>query len=165
MPIYKNKFARSHTRTTSKTEHDHFEKFKSGWNKLGQKIVLSETMAIFHRNDIDVKERQKQYLHHAKDLFLDIEIVTSTNTKEPLLGKNTFEYCKKMFEELKPKLMSNPQYYEKYVAIVDGVLQDSDDSESELVKRMLKKFSNCEMYIGKITSKLQRGMIESPEQR
>jgi len=61
--------------------------------------------------------------------------------------------------------LKDPKYYEKYVAIVDGILVDSDDVETELVRRMFKKFGNAEMYIGKITPKSQKGMIESPEQR
>jgi len=51
----------------------------------------------------------------------------------------------------------------KYVAFVNGIFQDSSNVEAELVEKMYEKFEDVDMHIGKVTTKIQRGMIESPE--
>lgn len=69
------------------------------------------------------------------------------------------------FKQFLEENLHNLEYMDKYVAFVNGVLQDSSEVEVELVKKMYEKFGDVDMHIGKVSAEIQSGMIESPEPR
>lgn len=139
------------------------DEFGKHWDELGRKIIISEKMLYFHKHFTDTRVVRNQYYLQTAQLLCDLE-----HTDDVLVNKEhaeTFEECKKVFEELKPDLLKKSEYREKYVAIVHGEIHGINSSKIDLVKEMSVNFGNIEMYIGKISTRLERGIIDTPEQR
>jgi hypothetical protein len=74
-----------------------------------------------------------------------------------------FEREKNSFAKLKETLLRDPNYLNRYVAIVDGKVVDSDYDDSILTERLYKKFGYIPLFIGKITPKRRVVELPSPE--
>lgn len=59
--------------------------------------------------------------------------------------------------------LDDPFYKNKFVAFVNGKLQDIGDTESGLVNKMYEQFGDGYMYVGKITDEVETGLIDTPE--
>jgi len=74
-----------------------------------------------------------------------------------------FEREKNSFVKLKEILLSDPAYLNKYVAVVDGKVVDSDYDDSVLAERVYEGFGYIPLFIGKITRQKRVVELPSPE--
>jgi len=88
--------------------------------------------------------------------------------KQPCLEELYKEYISKVqfdkdyeiFRTLKPKLLMDPMYRGKWIAIVNGELIGPSDDDSELSKMINEKYGNVVAYIGRITE--EKEILELP---
>lgn len=66
-------------------------------------------------------------------------------------SEQIFERERDNFLKLKEELLHNQAYLNKYVAIINGKVADSDNDESVLVERVYKRYGYIPLYIGKVT--------------
>lgn len=59
---------------------------------------------------------------------------------------------KNVFLKIKSKLLSNEVYANKFVAVVDGEIVDSDIDRSALVERIYSRFGYIPFYVGQVTT-------------
>lgn len=76
-----------------------------------------------------------------------------------------FETDRKKFLEMRPALLRTPQYVDKYVAVVDGEVVDSDQDKVKLAKRIYSRRGYIPMYIGKVSKEERYCELPSPEKR
>ncbi len=74
-----------------------------------------------------------------------------------------FEMDKKKFLEMRPALLRTPKYVDKYVAVVDGEVADSDKDKVTLAKRIYSRRGYIPMYIGKVSKEERHWELPSPE--
>jgi len=85
-----------------------------------------------------------------------------TKSKRPKY-EEIFEKERASFLKLKKKLIGDPNYRGKYVAIVGGRIVDTDHDKIMLAKRVYNKHGYIPMYIGKVTEKERILEYPSPE--
>ncbi len=66
-------------------------------------------------------------------------------------NEEIFEKERASFFKLKKKLIGDPNYSDKYVAVVGGKIVDTDRDKIPLAKRVYGKHGYIPMYIGKVT--------------
>jgi hypothetical protein len=69
------------------------------------------------------------------------------------------------FLVMKTKLLANPEYREKYVAILQGKVIDSDAKLADLAKRVYAEHGYLPILMTKVTSKIRKFENSSPETR
>ena len=74
-----------------------------------------------------------------------------------------FEKERASFLKLKKKLIGDPNYSDKYVAVVGGKIVDTDRDKIPLAKRVYSKHGYVPMYIGKVTETERTLEYPSPE--
>ena len=85
-----------------------------------------------------------------------------TKSKKPKY-EEIFEKERSAFLKLKKKLIEDPNYSDRYVAIVGGSVIDTDRDKIILAKRVYSKHGYIPMYIGKVTEKERILEYPSPE--
>ena len=70
---------------------------------------------------------------------------------------------KAAFKKFVKNNLHNPEFSNKYVIFAYGDFQDVGNDEFELVDKIYKKFGNIDMYVGRVSQKIQIERIESPE--
>jgi len=85
-----------------------------------------------------------------------------TKSKKPKY-EEIFEKERSAFLKLKKKLIEDPNYSDRYVAIVGGSVVDTDRDKIILAKRVYSKHGYIPMYIGKVTEKERILEYPSPE--
>jgi hypothetical protein len=136
-----------------------------GWSPQDS-ILISFDKGSYNPNDILRVIRSHVGFSAETSVWVSLE----TKEGEPVFHCRRIEHSYVMgnelaFKQFQENNASNPEYYDKYVAFVNGVLQDKDSVKTDLVKRMYEQFGNVEMYVGNMTRKLLRGVLESPEPR
>jgi len=76
---------------------------------------------------------------------------------------NRFEKEKRAFEEMKDKLLRDPNFQGKYVAVVGGKVVDVGEDKIELAKRVYKKYGYIPMFIGFLGKRKRVVEVPSPE--
>jgi hypothetical protein len=74
-----------------------------------------------------------------------------------------FNMEKQAFQKLKPSLLKNPKYKDKFVAIAGGNVVDSDTDKIALVKRVFASRGYAPIYVAKVTTKERVIELPSPE--
>lgn len=139
--------------------------FEKQWDALGRKLVTSEKIRHFRKDNTRQPEIHMEYQRDVNDLidFLGRNMFEPGIVHRHISQSKTPLNDETAFEQFKEKNLYNSKYVDKYVVFVDGVLQDVGNNEVELVKKMHEKFGNIDMYVGKVSQKIRSGMIESPE--
>ena len=86
--------------------------------------------------------------------------MTKTTTS---LSEQIFEREKQAFGRLKVNLLNDPNYLNKFVAVVGGQVVDSDFDESVLAKRVYEKHGYIPIYIEKVELEEEVLEVPSPE--
>ena len=146
----------------TKNMYDRLERFSTEFHKWERKVVFSEKMALSHRSELDFEERKNQYLYEAKSLIVDlgkhdIDIDIKIDIGTTIDNETAFEQFRNMN-------LHNPEYAGKYVGFVNGSFKDADESESKLVERIYSNYGNVEMFVGKVSSKLQEDIVDTPNE-
>ena len=76
-------------------------------------------------------------------------------------SESEFLQNKMTFERLKPKLLKNPSYVGRYVAIVKNEIFESDQSDINLAKKVYDKCGYIPMYVGLVSMKSKKIKIPS----
>ncbi len=79
-----------------------------------------------------------------------------------LTPEQIFEQEKNSFIQWKKRLLNDPSYLNKYVAVVGGKVVDSDFDDGILVERVDKRFGYIPIYIGKIRPEGEKEYEELP---
>ena len=79
---------------------------------------------------------------------------------EKFTSKIQFEANREMFERLKPRLLMDERYRNKWIAIVNGKLIGPSDDDSELSKAVDERYGNVLAYIERIVEKKE--VLELP---
>jgi len=75
----------------------------------------------------------------------------------------SFEKEREAFNRLIVEAIRNPGYANKYIAVVDGLIQGSDYNKENLARRIYKKFGYRPIYVGKVTRTKRTIELSSPE--
>lgn len=86
------------------------------------------------------------------DLSTDIQYKEIVIDIQPLTN---LELEKLTFNKQKSKLMNDPNFQGKYVAVINGKIVDSDLNEAELIKRVYKDNGYISILIDKIEEEVQ----------
>ncbi len=78
-------------------------------------------------------------------------------------NEEVFEKEKISFLKLKKKLIGDPNYSDKYVAVVGGKIVDTDRDKILLAKRVYSRHGYIPMYVGKVTETEKILEYPSPE--
>jgi hypothetical protein len=78
-------------------------------------------------------------------------------------NEEIFEKERTSFLKLKKKLIGDPNYSDKYVAVVGGKIVDTDRDKILLAKRVYSKHGYIPMYVGKVTETERTLEYPSPE--
>lgn len=70
--------------------------------------------------------------------------------------EQVFERERDSFLRMKQRLLNDQAYLDRYVAIINGNVADSDTDKSVLVERVYTKFGYIPLYIGKVTNEQKR---------
>lgn len=111
--------------------------------------------------EIDIVKRRIVGHYHKVTRISLTAISFPTESLSP--SDQTFEREKKSFAELKETLLTDPNYLNKYVALVKGRVVDTDYDDSILAERVYKKFGYIPLFIGKITREDRVVELPSPE--
>ena len=68
-----------------------------------------------------------------------------------------------VFNDFLKNHLDDPKYKNKFVVFVNGKLQDTGNVRSALAKKMYDQFGNVNMYVGKITDRIETVRISTPE--
>jgi hypothetical protein len=78
-------------------------------------------------------------------------------------SEEKFEEEKNAFMQLRAKMLSEPKYANKHVAIVDGKIAGVDSNEGELARRTYGVYGYRPIYIGKIEhNEEEEEQVQSP---
>lgn len=84
--------------------------------------------------------------------------------KEKLVEEDmVFNREKQAFKKLKPSLLRNPEYKNKFVAIAGGIVVDSDIDKVALVKRVFTTRGYAPIYVSKVATARRVIELPSPE--
>jgi len=78
-------------------------------------------------------------------------------------NEEIFEKERASFFKMKKKLIGDPNYSDKYVAVVRGKIVDTDRDKILLARRVYSKHGYIPMYIGKVTETERTLEYPSPE--
>lgn len=85
------------------------------------------------------------------------------NKKEMLIVEQIFERNKNSFNRFKETLLYNKDYANKFIAIIDGKIVDSDYDRSELAERVYTDYGYVPLFIGKVVKQRRYRELPSPE--
>jgi hypothetical protein len=78
-------------------------------------------------------------------------VIISTGAESmPSDPEEKFEREANRFVQLRTSLLGDPHYHNRFVAVLDESMVDSDSNEAELVARVYKTYGYRPLYIGKI---------------
>lgn len=117
----------------------------------GQQAII-----LLPRSSLSEKQREGTITIDASYITWDL----SPNDPSP---DQIFEREKNSFAKLKETLLNDPNYLNKYIAVVGGKVVDSDYDDSVLAERVYKMFGYIPLFIGKITRKERVVELPSPE--
>jgi hypothetical protein len=100
-----------------------------------------------------VKGRLKAHYQLPTQSFV---VASSLTTKAVSPSEQIFEREKDIFLQIKPKLLNDKDYSNKFVAIINGKIADSDSDRSALVERVYSRFGYIPLYIGQVTTTQKR---------
>jgi len=78
---------------------------------------------------------------------------------------DSFEKERGAFLQMRENLLADKNYKDKYVAILNGSVVDSDEDEIKLLKRVYDKFGYVPVYVEKVEKKRRVVEISTPEIR
>ncbi len=84
------------------------------------------------------------------------EIRVLTALKLASTSEQIFEREKDNFLKLKDELLHNQAYLNKYVAIINGKVADSDNDKSVLVERIYANYGYIPVYVGQVAAEQKR---------
>jgi len=90
------------------------------------------------------------------------EYIIEVTTGHPLDSLQKILQEKKIFDTMKPKLLADPNYRDKYVAIYNGQLLDSDSDWATLAERVYHTHGYHPMLIEKVTTKSTKVRLGRP---
>lgn len=88
---------------------------------------------------------------------------TATHDKDSSSADQIYQREKRAFEKLRPELLKDPNYKQKYVAIINGKVVDSDFDETALAIRVYQTHGYISLYAGKVTEEKEYLKLSSPE--
>ncbi|MGA2683256.1 MAG: hypothetical protein ABSF44_15830 [Candidatus Bathyarchaeia archaeon] len=90
-------------------------------------------------------------------------VAYSPSTKSPSASERIFNENKEVFIKLKDGLVQKPEFENKFIAIKDGKMVDSDYDRSILVERLYTKYGYVPLFIGKVVKQEKYKELPSPE--
>ena len=67
------------------------------------------------------------------------------------------------FNEFLKTHLNDPKYKNKFVAFVNGKLQDVGNKKNALIEKIYDKFGNVDMYVDRVTHQKEIILIDTPE--
>ena len=92
-----------------------------------------------------------------------IEVKLTISNKDKSAEPDDVANNKVAFKKFVKNNLHNPEFSNKYVIFAYGNFQDVGNDEFELVDKIYKKFGNIDMYVGRVSQKIQIEKIESTE--
>ena len=89
-------------------------------------------------------------------------MANSSAPKSISASDQIFDRNKNSFVKLKEELLRDEAYVNKFVAIIDGKIVDSDYDRSALVERVYAKCGYLQLFIGKVTKQKRYRRLPSP---
>jgi len=87
------------------------------------------------------------------------------NDKTPVDSADSFDKERGAFLQMKETLLADSSYRDKYVAILNSSVVDSDEDEIKLLKRVYGRFGYLPVYVEKVQDKTRIAEISTPEIR
>jgi hypothetical protein len=117
---------------------------------------------------LTIGSKHSQYLLTWSDFILGKRGRTapppiSAQEEERRMQQVQFARQRVTFLQKKQELLNDPAYRNKFVAVVDGKVVDSDYNDGALAERMYRKFGYIPLYIGKIATEEETFDVPSPE--
>jgi len=106
---------------------------------------------------------KKRLTSHYSILSQPSVIANSLATKSISASEQIFEREKNSFAKLKETLLHDAVYVNKFIAIMDGKIVDSDYDRSALAERVYTKHGYVQLFIGKVTKQKRYRELPSPE--
>lgn len=123
--------------------------------KSRKSVLVSDSDMIWRESDkVDALFQPRQ------EPFIIFKERTLEALYKEFTSKIQFEANREMFERLKPRLLMDDRYRNKWVAVVNGELIGPSDDDSELSRLVDERYGNVPAYIGKIVEKKE--VIELP---
>lgn len=91
------------------------------------------------------------------------ELSYSYTTKPIPAPDQIFEMNKNRFIKLKETLLNKKEFADKFIAIIDGNMVDSDFDRSALAERVYTKYGYVPLFIGKTSKQTRYKELPSPE--
>jgi hypothetical protein len=89
-------------------------------------------------------------------------IANSSGLKPISALDQVFEKNRNSFLKLKEALLSEKDYVNKFIAIIDGEIVDSDYDRSTLAERVYARCGYVQLFIGKVTKQKRYRHLPSP---
>jgi hypothetical protein len=90
-------------------------------------------------------------------------IADSYGTKSISDSEQIFEKNRNSFLKLKETLLQNKEYANKFVAIIEGEIVDSDYDRSKLAERVYARYGYVHLFMGKVVKQKRFRELPSPE--
>jgi hypothetical protein len=87
----------------------------------------------------------------------------SYGTKSISASEQIFEKNRDSFLTMKETLLLNRDYVNKFVAVIDGKIADSDYDRSALAERVYTRYGYIQLFIGKVEQQKRYKELPSPE--
>lgn len=117
--------------------------------KPEKKEILKKIIKKIH----DKTNSNNNLCTKGENLFLK-----STNT---LLKNRNINKDRMVFNNFVKEHIDDPNFKDKYIAIVNGKFEDVGDERIPLIKKIYAKFGKVDMYVGKVTNKKRIVMIDT----
>ena len=127
-------------------------------NELLEKIKILQSEALELQSQ--GKEIEQNQTINSKEINKEAQ-KESFEANNVEITKDEFSEYIITFEKIKPSLLENPLYKNKFVAIVKNEVVDSDQDEEKLAKRIYDKLGYIPMYIGYVSEKTRPAKIPS----
>jgi hypothetical protein len=90
-------------------------------------------------------------------------VVAHTFATKPISASDQiFDANKNSFDKLKEILLEDKEFVNKFVAVIDGEMVDSDFDRSALAERMYAKYGYIPLFIGKVAKGERYRHLPSP---
>ena len=123
--------------------------------KSRKSVLVSDSEIIWRASDkVDALFQPRQ------EPFIMFKERTLKALYEEFTSRKQFEANREVFERLKPRLLMDERYRNKWIAVVNGRLIGPSDDDSELSRAVDERHGNVSAYIERIVEKKE--VLELP---
>lgn len=119
------------------------------WSFSSEPFFLRDAVTISEATGIAFTGQSTKYFgNYGLSTYIYTKGFTMVN--RAMRGFDRFEREEQTFLQMKEELLKNQAYSDKFVAILDGKLIDSDSDKAELAKRCYKRYGYIPIYFDKV---------------